>query len=360
VVREGEPLAEPAIRAVETDDPLRARELAQDLLRVDAQHQDWCISRQLWWGIAFPRGTRRRTAYVGRDEQKCARSTLAASLELEQDEDVLDTWFSSALWPFSTLGWPERTPELERFYPTSVLVTGFDIIFFWVARMIMMGLKFMGDVPFREVYIHGLVRDDDGQKMSKSKGNILDPLDLVDGVDARRAARQAHAGLMQPHMKAAVEKATRKQFPSGMPAFGTTRLRFTFAALATQAATSLRPASDRGLPELLQQALERGPLRVARHARGLARRSAEFGLPERWVRSRLRAAVQATRDISRRIAWTSRRRRSTTSPGTSSATGTSSSPSPCSRTATVGRRRARGTRRTLLEVLERCCASCIR
>jgi len=158
---------------------------------------------------------------------------LNSEIELIQDDDVLDTWFSSALWPLTTLGWPEKTETLKTYYPTSVLVTGFDIIFFWVARMIMMGLKFMDDVPFRHVYIHPLVRDPDGQKMSKSKGNILDPLDFVDGVDLDTLVKKRTEGMMQPHLKAKIERATRKEFPDGIPAFGTDALRYTIASLAT-------------------------------------------------------------------------------------------------------------------------------
>ncbi|WP_456405289.1 valine--tRNA ligase [Thiolapillus sp.] len=231
-----EPLAKPAIEAVESGRirfvPDNWKNTYYEWMR---NIQDWCISRQIWWGHRIPAWyDEAGNVYVGRSEKEVReKHNLADDYPLRQDEDVLDTWFSSALWPFSTLGWPEKTGRLETFYPTSVLVTGFDIIFFWVARMIMMGLKFMDDAPFHEVYVHGLVRDAEGQKMSKSKGNVLDPIDVIDGIDLESLVAKRTSGMMQPHLAKKIEKQTRKNFPDGIPPYGTDALRFTFASQAS-------------------------------------------------------------------------------------------------------------------------------
>ena len=230
------PLAEPAIAAVKNGELKFVPEnWSKTYFEWMNNIQDWCISRQLWWGHRIPAWyDTNNNVYVGRSEKEVrTKYKIEDTMKLRQDKDVLDTWFSSALWPFSTLGWPKKTSELETFYPTTVLVTGFDIIFFWVARMVMMGLKFMDCIPFNEVYIHGLVRDKDGQKMSKSKGNILDPIDLIQGIDLNELIQKRTDGLMQPDMAKTITEATKKEFQSGIPEFGTDALRFTFASLAT-------------------------------------------------------------------------------------------------------------------------------
>ncbi|HET7587272.1 MAG TPA: valine--tRNA ligase [Gammaproteobacteria bacterium] len=295
------PLAEPAIKVVE-DGSIRfvPENWSKTYFEWMRNIQDWCISRQLWWGHRIPAWyDDSGNIYVGRNEAEVrAKYKLDEDLPLKQDEDVLDTWFSSALWPFSTLGWPEKTPELEAYYPTNVLVTGFDIIFFWVARMVMMGLKFMGDVPFREIYITGLIRDEHGQKMSKSKGNILDPIDLIDGIELDALIEKRTFGMMQPQLAEKVRKNTRKQFPDGIPAHGTDALRYTLAALAG-------PSRDinfdlgrldgyRNFCNKLWNAARYVLMKLeATPAEGSA---VQYGIAELWIRSRLARTIAAVHE----------------------------------------------------------------
>ncbi|MCU4416740.1 valine--tRNA ligase [Acinetobacter bereziniae] len=306
------PLAEPAIQAVKDGEIKFVPEQYSNMYMAWMNNiQDWCISRQLWWGHRIPAWyDAQGNIYVGRSEEEVrTKNNIAADVELNQDEDVLDTWFSSGLWTFSTLGWTGDEAKdkenyfLNTFHPTDVLVTGFDIIFFWVARMIMMTMHFMKNedgtpqVPFKTVYVHGLVRDGEGQKMSKSKGNVLDPLDLIDGVDLETLVQKRTTGLMNPKQAAKIEKSTRKEFPEGIQAYGTDAVRFTFCALANTGRDikfdMKRVEGYRNFANKIWNATRFVMMNCEQQPIGQEVRQDLWELPEQWIVSRLQKAEAA-------------------------------------------------------------------
>jgi valyl-tRNA synthetase len=289
-------LAKPAIEAVKQG---KIKFIPENWSKIYFQWleniEDWCISRQLWWGHRIPAWSdEKNNIYVGQSEEEVRAKYKLGDTALRQDEDVLDTWFSSALWPFSTLGWPKQTAEFKTFYPTTVLVTGFDIIFFWVARMVMMGLKFTGEVPFKEVYITGLIRDSHGQKMSKSKGNVLDPVDLIDGIALNDLIKKRTSNLMQQHLIKEIEKQTCLDFPNGIPGFGADALRFTFCALATTSRDInfdiARLAGYRNFCTKIWNAARFVLMQL--ESFDCSNDVVEFSLADRWIESQLQNALR--------------------------------------------------------------------
>ncbi|MCY3540617.1 MAG: valine--tRNA ligase [Gammaproteobacteria bacterium] len=293
------PLAEPALKKVRDGSikfqPKRWENVYFSWMR---DLRDWCISRQQWWGHQIPAWyDEEGNVYVGRDEEEArAKAGLAASVPLTRDPDVLDTWFSSALWTFGTLGWPEETDDLRTFHPTDVLITGHDIIFFWVARMIMLTLHFTNEIPFRTVYITGLIRDAEGQKMSKTKGNGLDPLDLVDGISLEDLLAKRTSNLTQQSLKAQIEKHTRRDFPNGIQAFGTDALRFTFCAIASPTSSyNFDIARVEGYHFFCNKLWNALRFTISQTDDFDLDAKREFSLADRWIRSTLGALVKECR-----------------------------------------------------------------